>query len=79
MHQEINYSKIADEAVRRAKALNDIKAYLGEDTFNNVNNGAKHDRDNGGLSRKFFIASLEMMAGIEGYPAEVWADDLKLT
>lgn len=74
MHYEIDYSKLPD-GERQKKATDDIIAYLGLAKYRQI---SKLVREDAHMTRKMFIDSLSIMAGIQGYPAEVWADDLNL-
>lgn len=75
MKYKVYYDKIADETERRAKAIADIKGYLGVDRFKAI---AKIVHKEQAMTRMNFYPMLIMLAGIEGYPAKVWADELGL-
>ena len=72
MPREIYYNN-PDAEANAAKAMEDIKSYLGEQ-FEVTEKLLKDDIALGGLTRGGLLFSLEMFLGIEGYPAEVWAD-----
>lgn len=73
MHQTINYSALPD-GERQQKAISDIVDYLGQDKMDKINEELRKNP----VTRKNFIFQLAMFVGIEGYPAEVWADHLGL-
>lgn len=75
MHYNIDYTEIKDPAVKQAKAIQDIKDWMGEAKFKQVHDSLLLDIAEGHPpTREFFIKSLAMFAGIEGYPAEAWCD-----
>lgn len=75
-HYNVDYTTITDLEVRKAKAIQDIQKYLGgKRKFENIGYNAMLER----VSRKGFIFQCAMFLGIEGYPAEAWADFLNLT
>jgi hypothetical protein len=59
----------------RVRAMRDVKNYLGTSKFKEIC-AAVHAEQ--GLTRKSFIMNLGMFAGIAGFPAEVFADELGL-
>lgn len=75
MHYTIDYSKITDPVEKQAKAIYDIKNYLGVPKFKQVCRLVHGDQT---VTREGFIMSLAIFVGIEGYPAEAWADKLGL-
>jgi len=74
-HYTIDYSKITDPKEKRIKATQDIKDYIGAAKFLAVSRDILKDP----IPRKSFIVQLSLFAGIEGYPAEAWADLLELS
>lgn len=77
MHYNIDYTKeYPNEAQRKAAAMNDIKDYLGVTRYKKIVKAVVADQK---ITRKSFIFQLSMFVGIEGYPAEVFADELGLT
>lgn len=74
-HYNIDYDKIADETEKRAKAMKDIKEYLGIAQFKKIVKAVHKEQ---AMTRKNFLIQLSMFVGIEGYPATVWADELGL-
>jgi hypothetical protein len=70
MGYEIRYDR-SNEAEAQAKALKDIKQWLGVKQYNKV---AKILADDHGRSTRFMITLGLSMQGIQGYPAEVMAD-----
>jgi len=70
MGYEIRYD-LSNEAAAEAKALKDIKQWLGTKQFNKV---AKILANDHGRSSRFMITLGLSMQGIQGYPAEVMAD-----
>lgn len=74
-HYKIDYSKIEDPVAKQAKAIQDIKDYLGIPRFMKI---CKIIHAEQTITRNHFIMSLSMLVGIEGYPAEAWADELGL-
>lgn len=75
MHYTIDYSKITDPAEKQAKAIKDIKEYLGAARFKKI---CKIVHAEQAMTREMFIGSLSMFVGIDHYPAEAWADELGL-
>lgn len=75
MHYTIDYSKIENPVAKQAKAIKDIKDYIGVKRFKQICAAIHGDQS---LTREWFIESLAMLVGIEGYPAEAWADELGL-
>lgn len=73
MHREEDYSKIADETAKRAKAIEDLKQWFGLKRFEDFGKSVK--ATNPSMSRLTFIFAVSM-GGAEGYPVEVWADEL---
>lgn len=74
MHYNINYSKLPP-AEAHAKALADIKDYLGACKFKAICKIVHGDQT---INRESFIMSLSMFMGIEGFPAQAFADELGL-
>jgi len=70
MGYEIQYDR-SNEAEAEAKALADIKKWLGTKQFNKV---AKILANDHGRATRFMIILGLSMQGIQGYPAEVMAD-----
>lgn len=74
MHYEIDYSKLPPERAH-AKALADIKDYIGIPRFKKICQAVHREQ---GLSREGFLMGLSIITGIEGFPAQAWADELGL-
>ena len=70
MGYEIRYDT-TDRSKAEAKAIKDVKDWLGAKQFNKV---AKILANDHGRSSRFIITLGLSMQGIEGYPAEVMAD-----
>jgi hypothetical protein len=70
MGYEIKYDT-TDRSKAEAKALKDIKQWLGTKQFNKV---AKILANDHGRATRFMIILGLSMQGIQGYPAEVMAD-----
>jgi hypothetical protein len=70
MGYEIQYDR-SNEAEAEAKALKDIKKWLGTKQYNKV---AKILANDHGRATRFMIILGLSMQGIQGYPAEVMAD-----
>lgn len=74
---EIDYSKYDhNPALKRRMALIDAKEYLGSKRFNAVEKDVIENGDK--ITRSGFIFQLAMFAGVQGFPAEAWADSLGL-
>lgn len=71
MHKDIKYEGTDEE--KRAKALKDIEQWLGEAKFKEF--GDRVRRCQPPATRREFRFAL-MVGGIQGYPVEVWADEL---
>lgn len=71
MHSNIHYT--GEEAEKRAKALEDLKNWFGLEKFNSFSADVKACKPP--LSREQFRFAC-MIGGVEGYPVEVWADEL---
>lgn len=74
MRRIVDYSKYTDPLKKRNAALADIKEYLGEDRYESISNDIRQVS----VTRRSFVMTLAMFAGIEGYGAEAWADELNL-
>ena len=61
-------------ALKRQMALKDIEDYLGKAKLKKISEQTIKDNP----SRTSFIAGLEMFVGIQGFPAQAWADSLGL-
>jgi chromate transport protein ChrA len=70
MSYEIKYDR-KDEAAAQAKAIADVRKWLGTKQFNKVVNILANDH---GRATRFMIILGLSMQGIQGYPAEVMAD-----
>ena len=78
MPREINYSKIDEPLEKRCRAINDVRAWLGETAFHNVADeiartpvAERHYKTACGLAFQ-----LEMLAGVSGYPVAAWIASL---
>lgn len=72
-HYNVNYNELTGDA-KRLKAIQDIKDYLGEDRFNNIEpllRQAKKD----GMSLEQMAMNLSL-AGIQGYPVQAWYESI---
>lgn len=75
-HYIKDYSSLDNDPVaKQALAIQDIKDYLGAKKFKQVCKLVHADQT---ATRTMFIRSLSAFVGIEGYPAEAWADELGL-
>jgi hypothetical protein len=74
MKYEINYTKIDNEGEKRAKAVKDIKNYLGTKTFNKIKK-ILLDCYAGRPTEKQLAIDL-WFVGIEGYPVQALAETL---
>jgi len=70
MGYTIKYDRLNEDEAQ-AKAIKDVKDWLGTKQFNKV---AKILASDHGRSSRFMITLGLSMQGIEGYPAEVMAD-----
>ena len=70
MGYTIKYDRLNEDEAQ-AKAIKDVKDWLGTKQFNKV---AKILANDHGRSSRFMITLGLSMQGIEGYPAEVMAD-----
>ena len=66
-HYYVNYEGMVEPA-KSAKALQDIKDYLGVEMFNNVTDAMKETI----YPFEQFQMTMMFMAGIEGYPVKAW-------
>lgn len=74
-----NYSQIPDETERKAKALADLKEWLGEERYNKTSQIVRERIAAGQpMRRSQFLLTVSFIAGAEGYPVECWADELGL-
>lgn len=71
MAYEIKYE--GDEVTKRAAAIADIKSWLGEDKFNELDSLLRQLPEPMSF-RKFSM--MFMLSGISGYPLRVWRDDV---
>ena len=78
MPREINYSKIDEPLEKRCRAINDVRAWLGETAFHKVADeiartpvAERHYKMVRGLAFQ-----LEMFAGVSGYPVAAWIASL---
>lgn len=65
-HYEVDYSELSGEA-KDAKALQDIKDFIGEDKFNKI---TEENRNETYTFRQFEIGV--SFGGISGYPVKAW-------
>lgn len=74
MSHTIDYSSITNEEEKKAKAMEDIKFYLG-DRFEKMEGILKKAVASKEITdKKYMINCLEFFMGIQGYPARVWVD-----
>lgn len=66
-HYTMSYAGLTDE-VKSAKALQDIKDYLGEDKFEEVSETMRNEM----IPYEQFVMAMSIMAGIQGYPVQAW-------
>jgi len=71
MHYDIDYSGLSEKQAK-AKALRDIKEYLGTRRFNKIEADLKASAP---IKRASFVFMLGF-AGIQGFPAHVWYERL---
>lgn len=74
MHYTKRYND-PDPKINHDKAIQDIKDYLGLIKFKKICKIVHGDQT---MSRDMFIMSLSIFIGIEGFPAEAFADELGL-
>lgn len=77
MHYTVDYG-LLEGVAKQQKAIQDIKDYLGTRKYNEISREVRPHAEAGRMGRLQFTAQVEMFAGISGYPAEAWADELKL-
>ena len=75
-HYDVDYTSLEGEA-KKAKAIADIKFYLGEEKFNSVTQAGKKDLLLGRLTKEQFAWMCRILAGIDGYPITVWWELIK--
>lgn len=66
-HYTMSYAGLTDE-VKSAKALQDIKDYLGEDKFEEVSKIMRNEM----IPYEQFVTAMAIMVGIQGYPVKAW-------
>lgn len=71
-HYTTDYSKIPEQE-KAAKALKDIRAYLGDERFEQVEGIFRKE---GPIDIRSFAFNCSMFLGIEGYPVTVWHESL---
>lgn len=72
MQQTFDYTNLP-EPEKAAKALADIKFYLGDEHFERAEGLF---RPNAGLDFESFVFNCSLFLGIEGYPVRVWYESL---
>lgn len=75
MAHEIDYDAIKDEFTRRETALKDLKGWLGAKRYKTASQIALQEKAKG-YDREYMEGSMELFAGISGYPVTVWLDFL---
>lgn len=70
MKYTIDYSGITDKTAKEEKAIQDIKDYLGEKSFNDLVEAAKHEPPMSRMLAMFILS----FAGISGYPAKIFVE-----
>lgn len=66
-HYTMSYAGLTDE-VKSARAIQDIKDYLGEDKFESTTEIMRREM----IPYEQFTMAMAFMAGIEGYPVKAW-------
>lgn len=75
MHTKFDYDKISDPEKRKAKALADVRDWIGKKKYATVMRDVK--RCNPAMTYSQFQLMCSF-AGIEGYPVKVWAEECGL-
>lgn len=65
-----------DQKVNEANAIKDLKEWLTTRNFNKVSKEVKASIPP--ITRQWFRNMCSMMAGVEGYPVEVWMNQMGL-
>ena len=76
MHRTFDYNVIADETKRKAKAISDIKDWIGPKKFVQITRDVKRCQP---PMTGFQFAMMCELGGIQGYPVRVWAEQVGLT
>lgn len=76
-HYNIDYTKYEGHE-KQQMAMQDIKSYMGTKAFDKANKVLKAEAAAGRLTRESMKIQLSLFVGIEGYPAEAWANELGL-
>lgn len=66
-HYTMSYAGLTD-VEKSAKALQDIKDYLGEDKFESTTEIMRNEM----IPYEQFVMAMSVMAGIQGYPVQAW-------
>lgn len=74
MAHEYDYNSIPNEELRKRKAVDDVRFWLGKNFKAMSDVIKKESRD--GMSRKMITININMFLGIQGYPVEIWLDEL---
>jgi hypothetical protein len=72
MHWTVDYSKFTNEDLKRKKAMDDVRFYLGKQ-YNHTVEVIK-DEVKKGMGVQSIMINLELFLGIRGYPALVFAE-----
>lgn len=75
MGYEVDYTTIRDEFDRREQAIKDLKHWLGIKRYKDISRTALQEKAKG-YQRHDIAVTMEMFAGINGYPIQVWLDYL---
>lgn len=77
MSRDKDYSALGlSEAEKRKVAIKDLKDWLGTTRYNKVSREVL--KMSPPMSREQFSMQVAVIAGVSGYPVEVWMDLLKL-
>ena len=71
-HYDVDYSTLEGEA-KKAKALEDIKEWLGEKKFDEVTELLKSDESSKNFDKFAFYCGL---VGVQYYPVEAWFEEI---
>lgn len=74
MARTYDYSKIENEDLRKRKALDDVRFWLGKQ-FKPMSEVIQ-DEVKKGTTRQNLRINIEIFLGFSGYPVEIWLDEL---
>lgn len=78
MHYYIDYRSLSDTDAK-AKAISDIKDWLGEERYLAITKGCREAIDENGQPEVLTFRQWRMamfLSGIEGYPLKVWYNEI---